>query len=85
MYYVYIIQSKKDKHLYVGYTTDLQKRIRLHSSGKIFSTKPRKPFYLIYYEAYRNRYDALEREKFLKSGWGKNYIKRTLKHFFGTI
>lgn len=85
MYYVYAIQSKKDKHLYIGYALDLQKRIKLHNSGKIFSTKPRRPFHLIYYEAYQNKLDAVEREKFLKSGWGKNYIKRTLKYFFREI
>ena len=82
MYYIYTIQSKKNKIIYVGYTSDLRKRLNLHNSGKIFSTKPYKPFILIYYEAYQNKDDALEREKFLKSGWGKSYIKRVLKHYF---
>jgi len=82
MYYVYAIQSKKNKTVYVGYTNDLQKRFRLHNLGKIFSTKPYRPFRLMYYEAYRNKDDALERERFFKSGWGKNYLKRVLKHYF---
>lgn len=68
--------------VYVGYTNDLRKRFKKHNSGEIFSTKPYRPFELIYYEAYLNKEDALEREKFLKSGWGKNYIKRVLKHYF---
>ena len=82
MYYVYAIQSEKNKIVYIGYTNDLRRRLKLHNSGKIFSTKPYRPFILIYCEVYRNKEDALEREKFLKSGWGKNYIKRTLKHYF---
>jgi len=82
MYYVYAIQSKKYKKIYVGYTNNLQKRFKMHNSGKIFSTKPYKPFELIYYEAYQNKEDALERERFLKLGWGKNYLKRVLKHYF---
>lgn len=82
MYFVYILQSEKDRALYVGYTNDLRKRIKMHNLGKIFSTKSRKPFSIIYYEAHRNKNDALMREKFLKSGWGKNYIKRVLKNYF---
>jgi len=66
MYYVYAIQSKKYKKIYVGYTNNLQKRFKMHNSGKIFSTKPYKPFELIYYEAYRNEKDAKNREKKLK-------------------
>ncbi|PIR73081.1 MAG: excinuclease ABC subunit C [Candidatus Nealsonbacteria bacterium CG10_big_fil_rev_8_21_14_0_10_36_23] len=82
MYYVYTIQSKIYKKVYVGYTNDLQRRLMLHNSGKVFSTKPYKPYKLIYYEAYQNKEDAQEREIFLKSGWGKNYLKRVLKHYF---
>jgi putative endonuclease len=81
MYYVYILQSKKDKAMYVGHTSNLRKRLEMHNLGKVFSTKPRKPFALIYYEAHQNKNDALKREDFLKSGWGKNYIKRILKNY----
>ena len=82
MYFVYVIQSKKDRAIYVGYTSDLRKRIKMHNLGKVFSTKPRRPFVIIYYEAHQNKDDALEREKFLKTGWGKSYIKRVLKNYF---
>ncbi len=82
MHYVYAIQGKKNKKIYIGYTNDLRKRFKMHNLGKVFSTQPYKPFDLIYYEAYRNKNDAVEREKFLKSGWGKNYMKRILKHYF---
>ena len=62
-------------------TNDLINRFKLHNSGKVESTKKLKPFILIYYEAYHNRYDAAKREKFLKTGWGKGWIKRTLENY----
>ncbi len=79
MWYAYIIQSQKDHNLYVGLTNDLRKRFAYHNSGKVYSTRFRVPFVLIYYEAHRDKYDAAAREQFLKSGWGKNWIKKTLK------
>ncbi len=81
MYYTYILQSKKDKRLYTGYTDDLRKRFDEHNKGKVFSTKGRGPFELIYYEACLNKFDALDRERFLKSGPGKRYLKNRLKRF----
>ena len=82
MHYIYILQSKKDNKLYVGCTQDLRKRIKMHNCGKIFSTKLRRPLVLIYYEAYQNKKDAFCREMFLKTGWGRNYIKRALTYYF---
>jgi len=84
MYYIYIIQSQKAGKNYVGFTNNLRERLRLHNSGKVFSTQPYRPFILIYSEAYLNRKDALEKEKFLKSGWGRNYIQRSLKNYLAT-
>ena len=66
MFYVYIMKSKKDSELYIGSTNDLKRRIREHNVGKVFSTKPRRPFYLIYYEAYLAEDDARRRESNLK-------------------
>ena len=68
MFYVYILQSKKDFNLYVGSTNDLKKRFQEHNSGKVHSTKHRVPFDLIYYEAYRSEKDARKREHNLKLG-----------------
>lgn len=85
MYYVYILQSQKDKGFYIGYTYNLKKRFQEHNSGKSKSTKPRIPFILIYYEAYLDRRDAMGREEFLKSGLGRRYIKKQLKHFLETF
>lgn len=80
-YYVYILQSEKDKMFYVGYTKDLDNRIRLHNSGQVSSTKTRRPFKIVYYEACFNQQDATHREKYLKTSWGKRYIKNRLKNY----
>jgi putative endonuclease len=82
MYYVYILQSPAMKKLYVGYTNDLRKRLLEHNDGKSKFTKFGRPWKLIYYEAYISKKDAMSREKYLKSGWGRNYIKKTLKNYF---
>jgi putative endonuclease len=81
MYYVYVIQSKKDKQFYIGFTRDLENRIREHNEGRVSSTKERGPFELIYYEACLNEQDALAREKYLKSGMGKRYLRNRLRRF----
>jgi len=81
MYYVYVIQSQKDKQFYTGFTRDLQNRVREHNTGGVPSTKERSPFELIYYEACLNEQDALAREKYLKSGMGKRYLKNRLRRF----
>lgn len=66
MFYMYILKSKKDNNMYIGSTKDLRKRLELHNSGQVFSTKSRLPLELIYYEAYKAEYDARHREKNLK-------------------
>lgn len=80
--YVYVLRSKKDGNWYSGCTGDLRKRLKEHNEGKFESwTKGRGPFEVIYYEAYRNVKDAFAREKQVKSGPGKEYIKRRLGRF----
>ena len=81
-YYVYLIQSLIDNQWYTGYTPNLKKRILKHNQGIVRSTKGRKPFKLIYYEACLSKKDAKAREKYLKSGMGKRYLKNRLKFFF---
>ncbi len=66
MFYVYILKSKKDNDLYIGSTNDLKRRFKEHNSGLVRSTKPRMPFELIYYEAYKSEHDARKREQNLK-------------------
>jgi putative endonuclease len=81
MHYVYILQSKTTKRLYTGCTEDLRKRFNLHNKGRSSYTKKDKPWTLIYYEACVDQVDAYAREKYLKSGPGKRYIKNRLKRF----
>jgi len=54
----------------------------MHNVGKVYSTRFHIPLKLIYYEAHHNKFDAAAREQFLKNGWGKNWIDRTLKNYF---
>lgn len=82
MFYVYILQSEKDKSLYIGYSSDLRKRLVAHNKNQVISTKDKTPFKFIYYEAYLERKDATGREKFLKSGAGWRFIKKQLRHYF---
>ena len=81
MYYTYILQSKNDKFFYVGYTDNLKERLTLHNKGRVVSTKNRLPVELVYYESCLNQQDATHREKYLKTAWGKRYIKRRLKNY----
>ena len=81
MFYTYVIESKKDHKWYTGSTNDLRKRFNDHNHGRIKSTKNRSPFKLIYYEACMNEGDARAREKYLKSGMGKRYLKNRIKRF----
>jgi len=80
-WYVYILQSKKNEHWYTGCTEDLRKRFKEHNDNLVFSTKGRGPFKLIYCEASINKDDAFARERYLKSGMGKRYLKNRLKRF----
>ncbi|KKR69576.1 MAG: GIY-YIG catalytic domain protein [Candidatus Woesebacteria bacterium GW2011_GWA2_40_7b] len=82
MFYVYVLQSVKDGKLYNGYTGDLKERLKHHNKGKVEATKNHKPFKLIYYEAFRNQQDATAREKFFKTQWGRNFLKRILKNYW---
>jgi len=81
MFYIYVLRSKKDNKLYTGYTDDLRKRFNRHNQGKIASTYFRRPFELAYYEACMDQQDATAREKYLKTGMGKRYLKNRLKRF----
>jgi len=81
-YYVYVLRSSIDKMLYTGYTSNLKQRIQNHNEGKVPSTRNRKPLELIYFEGCLNQQDATRREKYLKSGNGKIYLRNRLKNYF---
>ncbi len=81
MFYTYVIQSQKSQYWYTGVTSNLRKRFNQHNEGKSTWTKKRGPWDLIYYEACLNEEDAGSREKYLKTGMGKRYLKNRLKRF----
>ena len=83
MFYVYVLRSETDSGLYIGYSSDLRRRIVQHKRGAALATSYRGPWKLIYYEAYLNQADALGREKFLKSGSGREVPEAAAKALFG--
>lgn len=84
-FYVYVLYSEKDHLLYTGYTNELRRRIEEHNKGKVISTKNRTPFILIYSEACLHQADAIAREKYLKTGMGKKFLKNRLKNYFENL
>ncbi|KKS65930.1 MAG: GIY-YIG nuclease superfamily protein [Parcubacteria group bacterium GW2011_GWC2_42_6] len=81
MFYVYVIKSDKDEKLYIGFTSDLKRRILEHNNGRNTSTKYRKPFKLVYYEAYASENDAKDREYKLKKFSGSYiHLKKRIKN-----
>ena len=79
-YYIYILRSLKDSRLYIGYTENLNERIKKHNDGANESTRNRRPFQLLFAEAFINEADARKREKFFKTGHGREEVKRILKN-----
>ncbi len=75
MYYTYVLLSKIDGKLHIGWTNDLRLRVKKHNLGLVSATKDRKPFKLIYYEACLSQERAIAREKQLKTGFGRKFIK----------
>ena len=78
MFKVYILQSQLRKYLYVGMTNNIGRRFKQHQDGKEKTTSPYKPFKLLRIESYPTRLEARVREKYLKSGCGKEWIKSIL-------
>ncbi len=81
MYYDYLLRSVTDDGFYIGYSTDLRKRLLEHKRGASFATRYRGPWKLIYYEAYTEREDAEGRERYLKSGAGRRFLHHQLRHY----
>jgi putative endonuclease len=81
MHYVYVLRSASDDGFYIGYSTSLRKRLEQHAKGKSLATSYRRPWKLIYYEAYLNQRDAVGRERYLKSGAGRKFLKAQLRNY----
>ena len=79
MFYTYVLHSKKDRRLYVGFSTDLKTRIEQHLKGRVEITKNRLPLVLVYYEAFINKKAARDQELFYKTGQGRRVLKNRLK------
>ncbi len=81
MFYVYLLESRDnpDKH-YIGYSTDLKKRIERHNKRLVRSTRTYSPWNIIFYEAYLSRFDAKRREKYLKTSPGRKALKLMLRY-----
>jgi len=84
-YCVYVLFSEKDHQLYIGFTTDIQRRFGEHEAGKSKSTKGRRPFVLIFCEYYLFKSDAEKREFYFKTTAGKRALKIMLKHALETL
>ncbi len=82
MQYVYVIRSTTRQYIYVGISNNIDRRLNEHNKGKEKTTKPYRPFELIMTEVFENRIDARQREKYLKSGSGKEYIKSLIKKLY---
>ena len=77
-FYTYVLRSEKDSKLYTGWTNDLKERMTEHNKGHVTATKNRLPLVLVYYEACLNKESAIAREKQLKTGFGRAYLKRRI-------
>ncbi len=75
MFYVYILYSERFLRYYTGFTTHIERRLKEHNSGKTKSTKPYRPWKLLFYEECKTRFEARLREKYYKSGTGREKIK----------
>lgn len=74
-FYTYVLRSLKDNRLYIGWTVNLKSRLNKHNQGKVSATKSRKPLELVYFEAGLSKNKAIKREKTLKTGFGRKYLK----------
>lgn len=93
-YYTYVLHSKKDGKNYIGYTHNLLLRFEQHIKGEVYpvkfteyltgvkSTRHRRPLELIYFEACLNQEDAIKREKYFKTHYGRMFIKKRLQNYY---
>ena len=85
MHYTYVLYSEKDNGWYTGATSDLRARVGEHAEGRVKSTQSRRPLVLAYYEGCLKREDAFRRERYLKTGRGKRYLRQRLEEWRRTL
>ena len=83
MHYFYVLRFKSNGRLYYGYTNDLERRMKDHKSGSSDFTSKNGEFDLIFYEAYLNKTDAQNAEKYFKTGHGREILRGKLKNYLG--
>ena len=81
MFYTYVLISENDRNFYIGFTKDLEKRLDEHQHGSVASTAHRRPLKMVYYEACLNEKDAIKREKYFKSGFGRRFLRNRLETY----
>ena len=84
-YFVYILFSEKDKNLYAGCTSNVEKRLGRHNAGRVPATKNRTPLTLIHQEKFESKADAFERERFLKSLWASRLKKKLKQEYLDKV
>ena len=85
VFFTYVMISENDNKLYVGFTNNLERRVEEHHNGVVASTANRRPLRLIYYEACLHEEDALKREKYFKTGFGRRFLKNRLESYMKEI
>jgi len=75
VYYTYVLRSRRDGKLYIGFCSNLKKRVKEHNVGKVTTTNLRRPFELVYFEACLDKDKAVKREKYFKTGFGRRFLK----------
>ncbi|OQA02811.1 MAG: GIY-YIG nuclease superfamily protein [Planctomycetes bacterium ADurb.Bin401] len=78
-YYTYVLKCQKTSTFYTGCTSNLKQRLKQHQKGEVYSTKYKLPVELIYFEGCLDKADAFRRERYLKTGMGKRYLKNRMK------
>lgn len=83
MYGVYILYSKKEREFYIGFSRSIKRRVSEHQQGQNKSTKNKQELTCIGYEVFANKQNAMEREQYLKTGWGRTHLRKMFKHTLG--
>ena len=79
-FYTYLLICEKTRTFYTGATDNLEKRLKQHDSGQVYYTKNKLPVKLVYFEACLSKNDAYRRERCLKTGMGKRYLKNGMSY-----
>ena len=81
MFYTYVLISERDRKFYIGFSNNIEKRLDEHNDGLVKSTEHRRPLKLVYYEVCLNERDAIKREKYFKSGYGRRFLNNRIENF----